>query len=293
MRAPAMVSAFTVDVEDWYQGLEIEPGGWDRFESRLHVGLDRLLGLLAESRTRATFFVLGAAAERHPEMVRLIEARGHEIGTHGYGHGFVYRLGRDGFRDDLKRSLDVIGPLVSEPIRGHRAPFFSITRQAPWAFEVLAEAGIAYDSSVFPVRNYRYGIPDAPRWIYRTEAGVLEFPPSTLRLAGRNLPIAGGAYFRLFPYTLSLFALRRIAASGHPAAFYIHPWELDPEHPRLHLPRRISVPHYHRLGATAARLRRLLGDLRFGGMGDVLSRFSEGAEVSSPEGAKAIGSRQS
>lgn len=269
-----MQNAFTVDVEDWYQGLEIPPAEWGRYERRLEVGVNRLLELLDEAAVRATFFILGSSAQNHPDLVRRIDERGHEIGTHGYSHAFVYQLGPEAFRRDLERSLEVIGALTAQPIRGHRAPYFSVTKAAPWAFEVMAGLGLEFDSSVFPVRNYRYGIPDAPRCIHRTPSGVLEFPPATLRLMGRNLPVAGGAYFRLFPYTLSLFALRRINAEGYPAAFYVHPWELDPQHPRIQLPRRISVPHYCNLAATEGRLRRLLRDFRFAAMGDVLRQHT-------------------
>ena len=273
-KSDPVLNAFTVDVEDWYQGLEMPPDEWAGRERRLGEGVGRLLDLLDEAGARATFFILGSSAEYHPDVVREIGARGHEIGTHGYSHSFVYRLGPEAFRSDLLRSLDVIGPLTDRPIQGHRAPFFSVIRGAEWAFDVLAELGLEFDSSVFPVRNYRYGIPDAPRWIHRTPPGVWEFPPSTLRVLGRNLPVGGGAYFRLFPYTLTSFALRRINAHGHPAAFYIHPWELDPQHPRIPLPRRISVPHYHNLGATESRLRRLLRAFRFAAMGDVLRQHA-------------------
>lgn len=268
--ASGPLNAFTVDVEDWYQGLEIPPSEWGQYEPRLEVGVNRILDLLEKAGARATFFILGSSAAAHPDLVRRIDACGHEIGTHGHSHAFVYDLGPEAFQRDLERSLDVIGSLTDQPIRGHRAPYFSITRSAEWAFEILAGLGIEFDSSVFPVRNYRYGNPDAPRSIYRTPSGVVEFPPSTLRMMGRNLPVAGGAYFRLFPYTLSLFALRRVNAEGHPTAFYIHPWELDPQHPRIRLPRRISMPHYCNLGATEGRLRRLLRAFRFAAMGDVL-----------------------
>jgi len=271
------LNAFTVDVEDWYQGLEIPPQEWPGYERRLQVGVGRLLDLLDEAGARATFFILGASAAAHPDVVRQICGRGHEIGTHGHDHGFVYDMDPAGFHRDLQRSLDVIGSLTGQQVRGHRAPFFSLTRQCPWAFEVLAELGLEYDSSVYPVRNYRYGNPEAPRWIHRTAAGVVEFPPATLRILGRNLPVAGGAYFRLFPYTLTLFALRRINAQGRPAAFYIHPWELDPQHPRIRLPRRISVPHYCNLGATESRLRRLLRAFRFAAMGEVLRQYPPAA----------------
>ena len=165
-RADGLVDVFTVDFEDWYQGIEIERGQWNRFESRIRVGTCRLLDLLEEAGTRATFFILGVAAEEAPDLVREISHRGHEIATHGYGHEFVYNLGAEGFRADLQRSLEVLAGLVSDPVRGYRAPYFSITRDSLWAFDVMLECGIRYDSSVFPVRNHRYGIPDAPRFVH-------------------------------------------------------------------------------------------------------------------------------
>jgi polysaccharide deacetylase family protein (PEP-CTERM system associated) len=269
--ASPIKNAFTVDLEDWYQGIEIDLEHWSGFADRLRVGTERLLALFEESDVRATFFVLGYAAERAPDLMREIRARGHEIGTHGYSHRFVYTLGAEGFRSDLQRSLAVLEDALGEScVRGHRAPFFSIIKGAEWAFDVLHEAGLSYDSSVFPVQNYRYGIADAPRWPYEVRSGLMEFPPSTWRLAGRNIPVAGGAYFRLFPYNLTRSALRRINASGRAIAFYIHPWELDPDHPRLDLPRRISITHYWNLHRTEDRLRRLLRDFHFAPMAEVL-----------------------
>jgi polysaccharide deacetylase family protein (PEP-CTERM system associated) len=268
--AGAPVNALTVDLEDWYQGLEIDVSAWGRFEDRLRVGTGRLLDLFGEAGVRATFFVLGWAAEKDPELIRLIHARGHEIGTHGYSHQFVYQLGEEGFRRDLGRSLEILDRVLGAPVLGHRAPFFSITRQSMWAFDVLREFGIAYDSSVFPVRNYRYGIPDAPRWIHPPGPDLLEFPISTRRLLGRNLPLGGGAYFRLFPYTFIRRGFQQINASGRPAVFYIHPWELDPDHPRLDLPWRISLTHYWNLSGSRRRLQRLLREFRFTTMREVL-----------------------
>ena len=215
-----VLNAFTVDLEDWYQGLEIGPEAWDGFDDRLRVGSDRLLRLLDAASVQATFFVLGYAAERAPDLIR--------------------------------------------------APFFSITKQSEWAFDVLAECGIECDSSVFPVQNYRYGIADAPRWRYQVRPGLTEFPLSTYRLRGRNIPVGGGAYFRIYPYTLTRYALRAINDEGGAAVFYIHPWELDPDHPQLDLPRRISLTHYWNLAATERRLERLLADFRFASLGRVL-----------------------
>ena len=265
-----MENAFTVDLEDWYQGLEIGPERWERYEDRLLIGTEHLLLLLEESGTRATFFVLGYAAERHPDLIREIHHRGHEIATHGYGHHFVYRLGKEGFRDDLQRSLDVLDRLVRIPINGHRAPFFSIIKGSEWAFDVLTECGIRYDSSVFPVRNYRYGMPQAPRWAHQLANGLTEFPLSTFQLFNRNIPACGGAYFRLYPYSLTRRCIRHLNAVGRPAVFYIHPWELDPRHPRLDLPRRVSFTHYWNLDGTRRRLKQLLSDFTFGTMGRAL-----------------------
>jgi polysaccharide deacetylase family protein (PEP-CTERM system associated) len=271
MQASGTLDAFTVDFEDWYHGIEIESTDWSRFESRIEVGTTRLLDLLDEADTRATFFVLGAPAAAAPDLVREIARRGHEIGSHGYGHEFVYDLTLESFRVDLERSLEVLTGLVSSPIRGYRAPYFSVTAKSEWAFDVLLESGIHYDSSVFPVHNYRYGIPTAPRFIHEVRPGLVELPPSTWRLAGHNLPIAGGAYFRLLPYTLTRFGLRRAHAAGKPAVFYLHPWELDPEHPRLQLPRRVALTHYHNLAKTQFRLRKLLAEFDFASASDVLA----------------------
>ena len=271
MRAGESISnIFTVDLEDWFQGLEIDSVLWGGFESRLRIGTDRLLEMLDRAGAKATFFVLGYAAEQAPDLVREIHERGHEIGTHGYGHEFVYQLGPDRFRTDLQRSLEVLDRLVGVPVRGHRAPYFSIVKGTEWAFEILCESGIRFDSSVFPVANYRYGIPDAPRWIHQVGDGLMECPLSTMRIFNRNLPICGGAYFRLYPYALTQSFVRRLNQSGRIAVFYMHPWELDPDQPNLKLPRRIGLTHYWNLAATSKRLRRLLDDFRFTTMGRAL-----------------------
>lgn len=273
MRSGTITNALTVDFEDWYQGLEIPHTEWDGYEDRIPRSGRRLLALLAETGTRGTFFILGSVAERHPELVAEIAAAGHEIATHGWSHTLVYKMTPEAFRSELQRSIRILEELGGQRIVGHRAPFFSITRQSLWALPILADCGIQYDSSIFPVLNYRYGIEDAPRWPYGVEAGsqrLTEFPITTWRLLGRNVPVAGGAYFRIFPYPLTRFALRSINRSGQPALFYIHPWELDPEHPRIALPRRITLTHYFNLKATERRMRRLLRDFRFAPMKEVL-----------------------
>ncbi len=268
-----MINALTIDFEDWYQGLEIPHTHWDGYEERIPWAARRLLDLLNQADVRATFFVLGAVAERHPELVRDIANAGHEIATHGFSHTLVYQMCPDSFRAELLRSIRVLEDLTGAPVLGHRAPFFSITRASLWALDVLAECGIRYDSSIFPVVNYRYGIPDAPRWPYAIKTGgggMMEFPLSTCRLLGRNIPLAGGAYFRIFPYAFTHWGLRSINRQARPAVFYLHPWEIDPEQPRIPLPRRIALTHYFNLQATERRFRRLLADFRFAPMREVL-----------------------
>ncbi len=274
MTSPRVTNALTVDFEDWYQGIEIPHTDWEGFEDRIGHGSRRLLDLLAAAGVRATFFVLGVVADRHPEWVREIARAGHEVGTHGWSHTLIYQMTPETFREELRRSIDLLQDLTGVAVVGHRAPFFSITKRSLWALEILGECGIRYDSSIFPVLNYRYGIEDAPRWPYQADAGkagsISEFPITTCKVLGKNLPVAGGAYFRIFPYLLTRTAFRAINRAGHPAVFYIHPWELDPDHPRIPLPRRIAATHYANLGATEPRMRQLLSDFAFAPMRDVL-----------------------
>jgi polysaccharide deacetylase family protein (PEP-CTERM system associated) len=266
-------NALTIDFEDWYQGLEIPPSRWEGMEERIEQAGRRVLAVLAEAGARATFFVLGWVAERHPGLVREIAQAGHEVATHGWSHTFVYRMTRASFREELGRSMTLLAELAGRPVLGHRAPFFSITRESLWALDIMAELGLRYDSSIYPVLNYRYGIDGAERWPHRVGgkgSAFAEFPISTWRVLGKNVPIAGGAYFRILPYGVTRLAFRSINRAGHPAVFYLHPWELDPDHPRIPLPRRIALTHYANLRATEPRLRRLLRDFRFAPMKEVL-----------------------
>lgn len=288
-------NAFTVDFEDWFQGIELDPATWEACEDRLAVGTLRLLDLLGEANVRATFFILGSAAATAPDLVKEIATKGHEIGSHGYGHEFVYLLGKEAFREDLEKSLEILDRLVSQPVRGYRAPYFSITPGCEWAFDEMAACGLSYDSSVFPVQNYRYGDPLAPRWLHERGSGITELPPSTWRCAGRNIPVAGGAYFRIFPYTLTRFGLLKANSAGHPAVFYIHPWELDPQHPRVPVPRRVAVTHYWNLRATEPRLRRLLADMPFASAAEVIEQvgqFQGPTHLPGPDGSRVGGSGQ-
>ena len=261
-----MKNILTIDLEDWYHGIEIMPCDWSKCEDRLERNARLLLEILDESGTKATFFVLGHVAEKFPRLVREIAELGHEIGTHGYGHEFVYKLTPNQFASDLKRSIDCLKQAIGDTIKSYRAPYFSITEESTWAMEVLAEHGIEYDSSIFPINNYRYGIPDAPRYPHniRTQNGsLLEIPISTIKTLGGNLSFTGGFYLRFFPYCIVKWAVQTINREGQPAVTYLHPWELDPDHPRLKLPARIKLTHYHNLISTERKLRALLQDFDF------------------------------
>lgn len=269
-----VVNAMTIDFEDWYQGLEIPYSEWGSFEDRIDRAADKLLSLLDDADTKATFFVLGYIAEKHPHLIERIKAAGHEIGTHGFSHTLIYTQAPEVFRAEMERAVGYLNDLTGSPVLGHRAPFFSITKESLWALDVLADLGIEYDSSIFPVVNYRYGIADAPRFPYEIERNgkrLTEFPISTLKLGKVTIPIAGGAYFRIYPYSVTKRFLKAANRGGKPFTFYLHPWELDPDHPRIKMPRRIAqTTHYFNLGATERRFRKLLRDFTFAPMKDVL-----------------------
>jgi polysaccharide deacetylase family protein (PEP-CTERM system associated) len=287
-----ILNAFTVDVEDYYQvsafERTIDRGQWDRYDSRVVENTQRVLDLLDRHQTHATFFVLGWIAQRWPNLVREIHHRGHEIGSHSYWHRLIYDLSPTGFRNDLRRSRDVLQDAIGAPVRAHRSPSFSITRQSLWALEILVEEGFLMDSSVFPIRHDRYGIPGARPEIHRidTPAGPLwEFPMSVLRLARMNCPVGGGGYFRLCPISLTLRMLSRIHNTHHrPFLCYIHPWELDPGQPRLRAGSWLSrARHYVNLTSTAAKLDVLLEKFRFGRICDLLPQAQEtDVDVPSP-----------
>jgi polysaccharide deacetylase family protein (PEP-CTERM system associated) len=264
------VHAFTVDLEEWFHGIELAPASWPT-TSRLRVGLDRLVTLLDNAGVRATFFVLGAVARSHPEVVRELAEAGHEIASHGDVHEFVYRQTPEVFRDDLARSADAIHAVIGQRPYGYRAPYFSITSESLWALDVLAAEGYSFDSSVFPVRNPRYGIVTAPTRPFGhggDTSTLTEIPLVPLQLFGRRLPFSGGAYLRILPELVQRAAWS-LQGRRQSLVAYIHPWELDPEHPRIDLPRRVAATHYANLGATERRLRRLLNRHEFGSVSRV------------------------
>lgn len=270
-----IVNAFTVDLEDWFQGLtstNSQPDKWDSFEARLEANTDGLLALLDEFRVRATFFALGHVAHRYPDLIRRIDDAGHEIGVHGYWHLMIHRLTREQFAAELDRALDVLVPLVKQPIIGHRAPYFSINAHSFWALDILSERGFRYDSSFFPTRNMLYGYPEAPRFPHHLGDGceLIEFPVSTVRFLGITWPIAGGFYVRSLPYSVVRRAVNNLNHLGHPAILYVHPWELDTGQPMRAATLRERITHYHGRRGLEAKLRQLFQDFEFGPVRDLL-----------------------
>lgn len=264
-----VTNAMSVDVEDYFQvqafAGTIDRATWDDLPLRVEANTDRILAQFARTGTRATFFTLGWVAERRPALIRRIVEAGHELASHGYGHALVSSLDAEAFRADLARARQVLEDAGGVAIRGYRAPTFSIGPRTPWAYDILAEQGIAYSSSIFPIRHDLYGEPDAPRFAFRPAGQALwELPMTTVRVAGRNLPCAGGGYFRLFPYALYRLGLRHLnAADRQPGIFYFHPWEVDPGQPRVAASRAARFRHYVNIPAMSGRLERLLTDFRW------------------------------
>ena len=278
----APVNALTVDVEDYFQVSAFEGTvprcSWSQLESRVCGYTDRLLEIFDEANVLATFFILGWVAERFPQLVRRIHAAGHEIASHSYEHRLVYSMTPDEFREDLRRARGALESACGACIVGFRAPSYSITRESLWALDVLVEEGYLYDSSIYPVYHDRYGIPDWPRHVHRVDragGSLWELPGSTVRWAGKNIPVGGGGYFRLLPYRLISGGIRRInTVDQQPAVFYLHPWEIDPDQPRLDAPWLSRVRHYSNLDRTESRLRRLLKEFAFGTAADLVGTAS-------------------
>jgi polysaccharide deacetylase family protein (PEP-CTERM system associated) len=242
------------------------------------------MNLFEDRGVTATFFVLGWVAERQPDLVAEIASRGHEVACHGYSHQLVYNQEPDVFYEETRRAKDILEDIVGTPVLGYRAASYSITQRSRWALDMLVELGFVYDSSIFPVRHDRYGIPGSPRLPYRMEVGegsLVEFPLSTARVLGANLPVAGGGYFRLYPYFVTRAGLRSVNRSqGAPFVFYLHPWEIDPEQPRVKVGGLSRFRHYNNLDRCETRLTRLLGDFRFTTMHAVLADLGLLSEIS-------------
>jgi polysaccharide deacetylase family protein (PEP-CTERM system associated) len=270
-----ITNALTIDVEDYFQVSALAPyiprSEWDSRECRVERNVDRILAMLDDHDTRATFFTLGWIAERYPQLIRRIEAQGHEIASHGYGHQRASDLNEAAFRTDVETAKKILEDLCGKAVNGYRAPSFSIGAANLWAFETLARAGYRYSSSIYPIRHDHYGMPDSPRFAHHVHEELMELPITTLRLFNRNLPSSGGGYFRLLPYAVSRWMLQRVNSHEQESAiFYFHPWEIDVDQPRIAgIDRRTRFRHYLNIDRMEQRLARLLRDFRWGRMDNV------------------------
>jgi polysaccharide deacetylase family protein (PEP-CTERM system associated) len=276
------LNALTVDVEDYFHVAafagDIDAKDWPTLPQRVDDNTRRLLDILDEAGVSATFFVLGWVGERHPQLIREVHRRGHEVACHGFSHKLIYEQTPAEFRAETVRSKKLLEDLISVPVVGYRAASYSVTAASRWAMDIIAEAGFRYDSSIVPVHHDLYGIPSADAAPHRlvTERGssIVEFPPTTYAVLGRRIPVAGGGYFRLYPYGLTRFFLQRInRLERRPFIFYLHPWEIDPGQPRIRSKLRSRFRHYMNLDKTEPRLRRLLCDFEFDTVHNVIERL--------------------
>ncbi|MAG58886.1 MAG: polysaccharide deacetylase family protein [Planctomycetes bacterium] len=276
-----MLNAVSVDVEDYYQVYNfrgIDRTHWDGFESRVEASTIRVLDILDAAGVKGTFFCLGCVADQHPSIIRTIAERGHEVASHGWSHTPIWDLEVDAFREEVVRTRALLEDLSGTEVIGFRAPSFSVTERTRWALDVLVETGHRYDSSIFPVRHPDYGIPGSEEGIHRLDtpggASLVEFPMTVARFLGRTIPVSGGGYFRLLPFSITRWGLRQANRKGRPAVFYLHPWEVDPDQPDLRdrTSRLGAFRHYTGLRRTEPRLRKLLKMFRFTSLRDVLER---------------------
>ena len=274
-----IVNALSIDVEEYYHGEEfsraVPVNQREKLPSRVENSVQRILDLLKEYETRATFFTVGQIAEAHPQMIRQIIAEGHELACHSYRHELVWRLSPEEFRADVQRAKATLEDISGKPVIGYRAPNYSITHEQSWAYEILLEEGFCYDSSIYPILHDRYGFPSAPRFPYEIQHNkrekLIEFPIGTRRLLGLNLPVGGGGYFRLLPVALTQRGIQRVNShDGQPVMFYFHPWELDPDQPRPPMPWYHRFRHYVGIPQQESKLSQLLQYFRFSTAREVL-----------------------
>jgi polysaccharide deacetylase family protein (PEP-CTERM system associated) len=264
-------NALTIDVEDYYMVSAfadvVKFEDWHRYTSRVENNTYRLLDLLHEYGVKATFFTLGWVAEQHPALVRDIHSAGHEIACHSYNHRLIYHLTPEQFREDVRVAKNILEDLIGIPVIGYRAPSYSIVKKNLWALDILIEEGFLYDSSIFPIHHDRYGFPEADRFphvIQRDTGNIMEFPPSTYKIFGQNIPVAGGGYLRLFPLHLTRTAFKRLNShEKKPFVLYLHPWEIDIDQPRLNGRLKSKIRHYINLNSTIPKLRCFLEEFNF------------------------------
>ena len=275
-----VLNALTIDVEDYFHvsafAETISPSDWNSMECRVEKNIDVLLEMFNNHSLKATFFVLGWVAERYSDVVKKIDAEGHEIASHGYSHQLIYNQSRELFREETLKSKVILEDLIQKEVIGYRAASYSITDQSLWALDILCDAGFKYDSSIFPVHHDRYGLKGVKEEPHLLKAqngkGIVEFPLSVYKIMDFNIPIAGGGYFRLFPYWFTRYAFNRINKGGNPFIFYLHPWEVDPGQPKVQSSRFSMFRHYNNLAKCENRLEKLLTDFRFGTVMDVLAK---------------------
>ena len=264
------INCFTVDLEDWYQGIELPFDEWTNYENRIEIGLYKVLELLQDHNTKATFFTLGWVAEKYPNLIKQIHEQGHTLASHGYSHEKVYDLSKAEFREEIKRTKAEIEAITGTELIAYRAPFFSITEKSLWALQILAEEGYKIDSSISPVKTWRYGIENCPNEIFKfKEFDLIEFPVSAFTMLKRKWAI-GGAYFRLFPAALTNYYFNKRQKNNLDTVFYIHPWEYDPKHPVVEMERKAKFTHYVNLSKTASNTSKLLSKFTFTNLKDVL-----------------------
>nr|WP_315191429.1 XrtA system polysaccharide deacetylase [uncultured Albidiferax sp.] len=272
-----ITNAFTVDVEDYFQVSAFSPyikrSDWDSHDCRIERNIEKIINLLDNSGTKATFFTLGWIAERFPQMVRKITQEGHELASHGYGHERASDLSEKDFLSDIQSSKKILEDISGVQIKGYRAPSFSVTKENLWVFDCLLSSGYKYSSSIYPIKHDHYGLPESPRFSYPAREGLIEIPITTLRLFGKNFPSSGGGYFRLLPYSLSKLMIDRVlSVDKQPAIFYFHPWEVDNEQPRIkNIDFKTKFRHYINIKGMERKLVRLLSDFKWDRVDKVFS----------------------
>ncbi len=274
-----MLNALSVDIEDWFHvgafEKTIRREDWDGLQCRVEANTDAVLDLFAAANVKATFFTLGWVASRYPALMRRIIGAGHEVASHGWDHVRVFTMTPEQFADDLARTHKTLEDTSGAAVTGYRAPSFSIDKRTPWAHRVLADAGYTYSSSVAPVVHDHYGWPEAPRFAFRPVAGssLIELPVTTAKFAGRTLAAGGGGFFRLLPYGFSKWAFKQVNVAGQPGIFYFHPWEIDPDQPRVsNAPIRSKIRHYTNLDVMGAKLNRMMAAFEWGRVDMVAAR---------------------
>lgn len=276
----AIKNAFTVDVEEYFQvgAFEkvLDPADWPSLTPRLEQSMDNVLKLMDDANIKGTFFILGWIAERYPSVIKKLAAEGHEIASHGYAHQRATGQTQEVFKQDISSAKTILEDLTGQAVIGYRAPSFSFNKTNPWVYDVLQEAGHQYSSSIYPVVHDHYGVPDAPRFKYKTPQGLWELPLSTMKMGEKNIPISGGGYFRLYPYAFTRWAIQKYQrADGQPYIFYMHPWEADPDQPRIkNAPLKSKFRHYLNLNRVEGRLKTMFKDFEWGRMDSLLAEDS-------------------